>query len=90
MDEKQFVDQFRYFCCHCDRKFIYEEVMNLHKEAMHSKPSEVESNDRPYSKLNKSKICPHCGKTYTGGDSFGHHIKNVHIRKNANMLIMSL
>ena len=40
MDEKQLVDQLSYICGYCDRTFVYKEVMNMHKDVMHSKQTE--------------------------------------------------
>ena len=77
MEEKLLVDQPRYICCYCDRNFIFEEVMNMHKYAMHSKLTEITSNMQHF-KIDKSKVCPHCGKTFRGGSVLRYHIKSVH------------
>ena len=68
MAEKLVVDQPRYICCYCDRNFIFEEVMNMHKDVMHSKLAEIV----------KSKVCIHCGKTFGGVSPLRYHIKSVH------------
>ena len=110
MDVKEILNRPQLVCCHCDRTFIYEQVMNMHKDAMHSNPTELEHEyifppvnkkkervpcqykncheTRKSSKslekhirgahINKSKVCPHCGKTLGVNTSLETHITNIH------------
>ena len=48
MAENGDLDQPRYICGHCDRTFVFEKIMNMHKDAMHSEILENKS-------LNKNK-----------------------------------
>ena len=50
MDQKELVANLRYACQLCDRTFMYPEVMNMHKDAMHSTQIKVES-------MNKKNFC---------------------------------
>ena len=123
MDQKELVANLRYACRLCDRTFMYPEVMNMHKDAMHSTQTKVESMNRntsvnknresdklacPHTNchvtcshlkslakhiraahepieingkvrkaINRSEMCPHCGKTL-GVNSLRAHIKHLH------------